>query len=124
MPGRISRRSGRVKAQRNMKAHQRTRQEVAFPFHQSDKRSTAFIHTFLSPRPCCLQRLFNLANFSLPFPFFKFYFFTLKDFFLIFSVQFKDNIVCILHMFGFFWPKNLCVFCDCSEKSNGKKRET
>lgn len=82
-----------------MKAHQRTRQEVAFTFHQSDKRSTAFIHTLLSQWPCCLEKLFNVAYFSLPFSFFDFYFFTLKDFVLIFPVQFKGIIVCILHMF-------------------------
>lgn len=128
MPGWISRRSGWVKAQRNMKAHQRTRQEVAFPFHQSDKRSTAFIPTFLSRWPCCLQRLFNLACFSWPFPFFPISTFSLwKIFlFLIFSVQFKGNIVCILHMFlglDFFRLQNLCAFCDCREKKQRGGRE-
>lgn len=39
----------RNKAQKNMKAHQSTRQESGcLPFHRSDERSTAFIPSF-----CC-----------------------------------------------------------------------
>lgn len=120
MPGRVSRRSGRTKAQRNMKAHQRTRQEVAFPFHQSDKRSTAFIHTCLSQRPCRLQRLFNLACFSWPFPFFSISTFSLWKIFLFSFALYSSKCVYYTWFLGLrIYVLSVTVV----KKATGKKRE-
>lgn len=82
------------------------------PFHRSDKRSTAFLRLFFccdgldafTGFSVCFLGMSSLLDFLSPFfTFSRFYLYTLKlsckRSLFIFTVQFKVDIVCILHMF-------------------------
>lgn len=84
--------------------------------------STLFCRNGLS---ACRGFLICLIFFYITRSFFRFL--ILKDFFYFLCIV--QVVRCVYYtcffcfvLGGFFWPKNLCSFCDCSEKSNGRQK--